>query len=170
MRLCLARLSATFLCAAWLFGALPASAKPAESQDNSLSTELGRLASTLTTQAERAIEAGGDAAARALHDGQGVFAEAQSDIAKSFEKFSHALNEQKADLGMLNEQKADLGMIAEDAVARLKAWQQETIAAWPDTWGETMSEMHHSAIEALNRLHDWLKKQTASEEPAQISI
>ena len=160
MRLCLAHLSATFLSAAWLFGALPASAKPAESQDNSLSTELGRLASTLTTHSERAVEAAGDAAARALHDGQGIFAEAQSDIAKSFEKFSHALNEQKA----------DLGMIAEDAVARLKAWQQDTIAAWPDTWGETMSEMHHSAIEALNRLHDWLKKQTASEEPAQISI
>ena len=169
MRLCLARLSATFLCAAWLLGALPASAKPAESQDNSLSTELGRLASTLTTHSERAVEAAGDAAARALHDGQGVFAEAQSDIAKSFEKFSHALNEQKA----------ELGMIAEDATARLKKWQQETIGAWLDTWpdntwsntwAETMSEIHSSATEALNRLHEWLKKQTASEEPAQISI
>lgn len=158
MRSYLDRVTAALLCAALVFAALPALAKPTELQDNSFQSELGRLAATLKNQTEKA----GEAAAAALQEGRGLIADVQSDVAKQLDNFRYALNEQKA----------ELGMIAEDAAARLKAWSQSWAEqSWAEqAWAEMTSDIHRAATEALDRLHDWIAKQTASEDPAPISI
>jgi hypothetical protein len=167
MRSCLAFMSVAVVSAALLFGALPASAKPSDSQDN-FTTDLERLAATLGAQSARALHAASDVAARAVHDGKEALAEAETDAGHSFQEFRETLNERKA----------RLGMIGEDAAARLKAWKQETFAAWldawPETWSEawseTMSEMHRSATEALDWFRDWIGKQSASDQQTEIPV
>lgn len=160
MRLWLACWSITFACAALSLGTLPASATPAESQDNYLSTDINRLASALKAQSERAA----DAATRAVDDGQSALVGAKTRMADRLENFRDALNERKA----------TLGMIGEDVVARFDAWKQETLVPWldqwPDAWTETMSDMHRSASEAVSTFRDWLNKHFAPEEPAEIPV
>jgi hypothetical protein len=108
MRSCLAGLSVAVVSAAPLFGALPASAKPAEFQDNSFHTDLDRDASALMAEGKRALTAAADAVAHAVHDGSATlpgggatFAEAETDSAKHAQEFRPALNERKARLGMI---------------------------------------------------------------------
>lgn len=166
MRSCLAFMSAAAVSAALLLGALPASATPSDSRDNF--TELDRLAASLKTQGARALDAASDAATRALHDGKVALAEAETDAAQRFHEFRETLNERKA----------RLGMIGEDAAARLKAWKQETRAAWLDlwpetwskTWSGTMSGVHRSATEALDWFRDWIGKYSASDQPDEIPV
>jgi hypothetical protein len=69
MRSCLAGLSVALVSEPFWFGALPASAKPADSQDNSFHTDLDRDASMLEADGKRALTAAADAVAHAVHDG-----------------------------------------------------------------------------------------------------
>ena len=153
MRSCLTRLSVTFVSAALLLAALPVSAKPVESQDNSFHTELDRFTSTLKAEGQRALTAAANAVAHAVHDGSAALAEAETDAAKQLQEFRAALNERKA----------RLGRIGEDAIA---AW----LDSWPDSWTDTMSAMHRSATGALDWFRDWLKTPSASDKPTQIPV
>jgi hypothetical protein len=108
MRACLAGLSVAPVPVALLFGALPASAKPADSQGNSFHTDLDRDASTLEAEGKRALTAAADAVAHAVHNGSATLpgggatlAEAETDGAKHAQEFRAALNERKARLGMI---------------------------------------------------------------------
>lgn len=115
MRSCLAGLSVALVSAALLFGALPASAKPADSQGNSFHTDLDGDASALEAEGTRTLTAATDAVAHAVHDGTAALpccsatlsgggatlAEAETDGAKHAQEFRAALNERKARLGMI---------------------------------------------------------------------
>lgn len=162
MRLCLAFMVAVAVCAALFFGALPASAKTWDSQDNFL-TDLDSLAAALKAQSERALNAASNVASRAVHDGTHALAEAETNAAQQFQKFRETLNARKA----------KLDKIGEDAAARFKAWKRTFavwLDAWPETWTHSMRDVHRSATEVIDRFHDWLKRHSATAEPPQIPV
>ncbi len=105
MRSCLAGLSMAPMPAALLFGALPASAKPADSQGNSFQTDFDRDASTLEAEGKRALTAAADAVAHAVHAGSATLPGDSATLpgggAKHAQEFRAALNERKARLGMI---------------------------------------------------------------------
>jgi hypothetical protein len=107
MRSCLAGLSVAVVSAAFLFGALPASAKPADSQGNSFHTDLDHHASTLTAEGKRALTAAADAVTHAVHDGSAALAEAEADAANHLQEFRATLNRRKAKLDMIGADAAD---------------------------------------------------------------
>jgi hypothetical protein len=100
MRSCPVGLSVAPVPAALLFGALPASAKPADSQGNSFHTDLDRHASALMAEGKWALTAAADAVSHAVHNGSATLAN-ESDAAKHLQEFRAALNERKARLGMI---------------------------------------------------------------------
>ncbi len=126
--------------AAALLAANPAGATPVDSQENSLSEELDRFAAALKAQSERLAAAAGQAARRAIEDNKDTIGDAKSELRAQIETFRI----------LLNEQKAIFGMIGEDAAATLEAWTEEAVRSW--------AEMHRSALEALDRLQDWLEQ------------
>ena len=83
MRSCLAGLSVALVSAALLFGALPASAKPADSQDNSFHTDLDRDASMLEADGKRALTVAADAIAHAVHDGSATLPGSSATLAEA---------------------------------------------------------------------------------------
>jgi phosphoenolpyruvate-protein kinase (PTS system EI component) len=132
--------------AAALFAANPAGATSVNSQESSLHEELDRFAAALKAQSERLAAAAGQAARRALEDNQDRIGDVKSELKAQIETFR----------ALLNEQKAIFGMIGEDAAATLDAWTDEAVRSW--------AEMHRSALEALDRLNDWLEQPSAPDD------
>jgi DNA anti-recombination protein RmuC len=143
MRFCLTGTGVALVTAALLLTAVPASAKSAQSQENSLHQELESFAAALKAHSERAMAAAAEAARGAIEDNKDKIDDVKSDFT-----------------ALLNEQKARLGIIGEDAAAKFDAWTQAAVESW--------AEMHHSALEALDRLQDWLERQSVSDEPIRV--
>ena len=150
MRFCLTGLGVTLVTAILLLSAVPVSAKPAQSQDNSLHQELESFAAALKAHSERAMAAAAQAARGAIDDNKAKIDDIKSDLTAQMETFR----------ALLNEQKARFDMIGEDAAVKFDTWTQAAVESW--------TEMHRSALEALDRLQDWLEQNAVSDEPIPV--
>jgi|GEM_PF-2772717 len=112
----------------------------------SVHAELERLAAELKAHSNRAIDAAAQVAQQAVEDNAETLADVQAEWSEQLETFRT----------LLNDQKANLDRMAEDAAASLDTWTK----AAKDSW----LEMHDSAQDALDRLQDWLDRQSASPE------
>ncbi len=99
----LGRFGAAIIAATLLLAASPASAKPAESHDDSLYSQFESLTSRLKADSARALDAAGAATARAIEASKGAIAEIQTDAGPRLETFRQTLNEQKAKLATIGD-------------------------------------------------------------------
>lgn len=160
--------SAVLVAATLVLSAGPASAKPTESQEDSAYSQFESLASRLKAGAERALDAAGDATARAVAAGKGAIAETQDDFGPRLETFRQ----------MLSEQKAKLATVGEDAVARFDAWKQAATDSWSEMWSDTWTqswtqswtEFQRTATETLDRFRDWIAEKTDSEDATETPV
>ena len=150
MRFCLTGLGVALVTAILLLTAVPVSAKPAQSQDNSLHQELESFAAALKAHSERAMAAAAQAARGAIDDNKAKIDDIKSDLTAQMETFR----------ALLNQQKARFDMIGEDAAVKFDTWTQAAVESW--------TEMHRSALEALDRLQDWLEQNAVSDEPIPV--
>lgn len=168
----LGRIGTAIVAAALLFAASSVSAKPTESQEDSLHSQFESLASRLKAEGQRAIDAAARVTARAVDASKGAIAETQTDLGPRLETFRQTLNEQKA----------KLAMIGADAAARLEAWKQAATKSWSemwseasaeswrDTWTESWAEIQRATTEVLDRFRDWIDKQQNTEEQTQTPV
>jgi hypothetical protein len=164
----LGRFSAVLVAAALALSASPASAEPTESQEDSPYAKVESLASRLKAGTERALDAAGDAAARAVDASKGAIAETQTDLGPRLETFRQ----------LLNEQKAKLAIIGEDAAARFDAWKQAATDSWSELWSYTWTkswtqswtEFQRTATEALDRFRDWIAEKPVSEDDTETPV
>lgn len=162
------RFGAVLLAAALLASASPVPAKPAESQEDSGYSKFESLASRLKAEGRWALNAAGDATARAVEASKDAVAEAETDLAPRLETFRQVLNEQKAKL-------ATLGA---DAAARFDAWKQAAAKSWSEMWSETLTdswadswaEIHRAATEALDWFRGWIDEQPTTEEQTETPV
>lgn len=154
------RLGIALVAAVILFGTAPATALPVKTspEPTSIQDELERFTAALEAQSDRAIGVAAQAAQRAIEDNQDTLSDLESQWAEQLETFR----------ALLNEQKAILDKIGENAAAAFDAWTQATKDSWKGSWQEAWAEMHRSALEALDRLQEWLERHSASDEPIPI--
>jgi len=164
MRFRLSCACAALLAAMLVLAVTPASAKTAESQDNSSYTAFTNFASQLKAESAQALAASATAAAHAIAESKAAIAEAEKNLAPRFETFRLTLNAQKA----------RLGIIGQDAASRLKAWKEAAAKAWDekwsDSWAHSWTEFHRSAMETLDRFRDWIAKQSVSDDQTETPV
>lgn len=154
------RIVITLVTAMVLFGTTPATALPNETspQMASVQDELERLAGAIEEHSDRAIAAAAQAARRTIEDNKDALSDLESEWAAQVESFR----------ALLNDQKANFDKIGEDVAAAFDAWMQESKESWKKSWQEAWTEMHHSALEALDRLQALLERNSASNEPIPV--
>jgi hypothetical protein len=119
----------------------PTFANPSEPQENSLHAALERLASTLKAESERAMAA----AAQAVQENRGTLADANARVSARIASWREKLSGQKDRLATM----------ARDAAASLDTWTQAAAMSW--------LRFQRSTVDALDRLQDWMQKQSGSD-------
>ena len=150
------RFLAAMLGFALLGAAESASARPLERQEDQLRAALESFTTTLKTETERLA----GRAAEAAQEAEQTFGKAAGRMAAEVETFVRALSERKDTLGTLGREWS----------AQLEAWKDKELDAWRDTMGESWFKMHHSMIELLGRLNDWLRVQSEPETNSEIPV
>lgn len=164
MRFCLSHAAVAIVAATLLLAVPPVSAKPTESQEDSVSSQFESLASRLKAEGERALDAAAGATARAIEASKGAIAETQTELGPRLQTFRQ----------LLNEQKAKLAMIGEDAASRFNAWKQAATKYWAEMWSESLTEswteIRRAAVDALDRFRDWIDGQPDTEEHTETPV
>lgn len=163
MRFRLGCVGAALVAGAIVLAVTPVSAKAAESRENS-SSAFADFTSRLKVESQWVLAATAKAAVGAIEQSKSAIADAEKDLAPSFESFRLALNEQKA----------RLDIIGQHAAQRLKAWQEAAAKAWDEnwsgTWARSWTEIQRSAMETLDRFRDWIAKQSVSDEQTETPV
>lgn len=140
-----------------LLGAVePVSARPLERHEEQLRAALDNFAATLKSESEKLA----GRAAQAAEDAERRFGKTAERMAQEAEAFARSLSERKDTLGTLGRELS----------AQLEAWKDQELEAWRDAMGESWFKMHHSMMELMARLNDWLRTQAEPEANPEISI
>ena len=131
-----------------LAGALPASAKPFEPQENSLQSAVDGFASYLKSETNELVAA----AARAARENKDTLAQAKANIDAQISALRETLSDQKARLATLGK---DLGAMGEE-------WKQVTVSSWV--------KMQRSAADALDWISAWMRNQSLSDKSPEIRV
>jgi len=137
------------LLGALLFAPAPrALAKPIESHENSLQSQVDSFVAYLRTEANEAIIA----AARAAREHKDSIEAAKARVGAALDKLSQAWGGQKG----------GLERFSKNATAMSEAWREA--AAW--SW----AKIEHSARDVLAELETWLRRHSRPEENPEIPI
>ena len=137
------------LLGALLFAPAPRSlAKPIESHENSLQSQVDSFVAYLRTEANEAIIA----AARAARKHKDGIEAAKARVGAALDKLSQAWGGQKG----------GLERFSKNATAMSEAWREAAASSW--------AKIEHSARDVLAELETWLRRHSRPEENPEIPI
>ena len=147
--------------AVFLATASLASANPADSQENSLQSQVERMASDLKEEGTQALEAAAAAANNAVEESQEALAKAEKTWSPRFQAFQQTLSDQKGALAMMGEDAAAAFDTWKEAAT--ESWNELWAEPWSETWSESWAEMQNSASRVVEWFRAWFEKQPVTE-------